>query len=71
LGLGVKLALTARLRVALCFLLVLRRGGKFLFQQGYLLASELGSGLIFDGNTLTGKRLDCPVDANIQVFGRL
>jgi hypothetical protein len=40
--------------MALGFLLVLSRGGKFFFQQGHLLASELGGRLIFDHNPLTG-----------------
>jgi hypothetical protein len=69
--LGIQLILAARLRVALCFLLVLSRGGKFFFQQCHLLASELGSGLIFDHNPLAGKGLDGPVDTDVQVFGRL
>jgi hypothetical protein len=63
--------LAASLRVTLSLLLILRRSSKLFFQQCYLLAGELGSGLIFDSNSLTGKRLDRPVDANIQVFGCL
>ena len=57
--------------MALRLLLILRRGGKFFFQQSHLFAGELGGGLIFDSNSLAGKRLDRPVDANIQVFGCL
>jgi hypothetical protein len=69
--LGIQLTLAARLGVPLRFLLILGRSGKFFFQQSHLLASELGSGLVFDRNALTGKGLDGPVDTDVQVFGRL
>jgi hypothetical protein len=57
--------------VALCLLLVLGRSRKFFFQQAYLLGGELGGGLIFYRNPFAGEGLDGPVDANVQVFGRL
>jgi hypothetical protein len=57
--------------MALRLLLVLGRGRKFFFQHSHLLAGELGGGLIFYRNPFAGKGLDGPVDANVQVFGRL
>jgi hypothetical protein len=57
--------------VALCLLLVLGRSRKFFFQQAYLLGGELGGGLVFYRNPFAGEGLDGPVDANVQVFGRL
>jgi hypothetical protein len=71
LRLSIQLILTAGLRVALGFLLVLGRGCKFFFQQANLLTSELGCGLVFYRNSLAGQSLNGPVNANVQVFGRL
>jgi hypothetical protein len=69
--LRIQLVLTASLGVALGLLLVLSRSRKFFLQQANLLTGQLGGGLVFYGNSLTGKGLDGPVDANVQVFGRL
>ncbi|GAB3636558.1 hypothetical protein GCM10027422_21480 [Hymenobacter arcticus] len=69
--LRIQLALAAGLGVALGLLLVLRRRGKFFFQQAHLLTRELGGGLVLYRNPFAGKGLDGPVDANVQVFGCL
>jgi hypothetical protein len=71
LRLRVQLALAAGLRVALSLLLILSRGRKFFFQQANLLTGKLGGGLVLYRNSLPGKGLDGPVDANVQVFGCL
>jgi len=57
--------------MTLSLLLVLCRGGKFFFQQSYLLAGKLCSGLALDHNALAGQGFDRPVHCDIQVFGRL
>jgi hypothetical protein len=71
LGLRIQFILTAGLGVALCLLLILRRSRKFFLQQAYLLAGKLSGGLVLYRNPFAGKGLDSPVDANVQVFGRL
>jgi hypothetical protein len=71
LRLRVQLALAASLGVALGLLLVLGRSRKFFLQQAHLLTGKLGGGLVFYRNSLPGKGLDGPVDANVQVFGCL